>query len=172
MSHREKFWVPFFSWYILMIFQNIWTQVNSNCLPKTVSKTVKSQKNYDSLQADLDAVAKWESDWLIQMHSPYSNTQEKPSKTLLYVLHNHSLESVTSAKYQHFFTVWLKMDTTDKLWVFWNEIWNNQTYIQYTQSFVRKTLRLDLRHCWWNLEKVREISPTSVFFIQNSLCVL
>jgi hypothetical protein len=41
------------------------------CSPTTLSisyKTTKSQKDYDSLQEDLDAAARWESDWLMAFH--------------------------------------------------------------------------------------------------------
>jgi hypothetical protein len=33
-----------------------------------IYKTIKSQKDCDSLQEDLDAAARWESDWLMAFH--------------------------------------------------------------------------------------------------------
>ena len=51
-----------------------------------IYKTIKSQKDCDSLQEDLDAAARWESDLADdfpprQMLSPYNNKQEKFCKT-------------------------------------------------------------------------------------------
>ena len=50
-----------------------------------IYKTIKSQKDCDSLQEDLDAAPRWESDWLMAFHpdkcSPYNNKQEKSCKT-------------------------------------------------------------------------------------------
>jgi hypothetical protein len=46
-----------------------------------IYKTIKSQKDCDSLQEDIDAAARWESDWLMAFHPdkccPYNNKQEK-----------------------------------------------------------------------------------------------
>ena len=66
-----------------------------------IYKTIKSQKDCDSLQEDLDAAARWESDWLMTFHpdkcSVLAITNKKnPVKHNL--LHNHTLESVSSAK--------------------------------------------------------------------------
>jgi hypothetical protein len=33
-----------------------------------IYKTIKSQKDCDSLQEDIDAAARWESDWLMAFH--------------------------------------------------------------------------------------------------------
>ena len=33
-----------------------------------IYKTIKSQKDCDNLQEDLDAAARWESDWLMTFH--------------------------------------------------------------------------------------------------------
>ena len=51
-----------------------------------IFKTIKSQKDCDSLQEDLDAAARWESDLADdfpprQMLSPYNNKQEKSCRT-------------------------------------------------------------------------------------------
>jgi hypothetical protein len=50
-----------------------------------IYKTIKSQKDCDSLQEALDAAPRWESDWLMAFHpdkcSPYNNKQEKSCKT-------------------------------------------------------------------------------------------
>jgi hypothetical protein len=50
-----------------------------------ICKSIKSQKDCDSLQEDLDAAERWESDWLMAFHpdkcSPYNNKREKSCKT-------------------------------------------------------------------------------------------
>ena len=68
-----------------------------------IYKTIKSQKDCDSLQEDLDAAARWESDWLMAFHpdkcSVLTITNKKNPVKHNYLLHNHTLESVSSAKY-------------------------------------------------------------------------
>jgi hypothetical protein len=50
-----------------------------------ICKSIKSQKDCDSLQEDLDAAERWESDWLMAFLpdkcSPYNNKREKSCKT-------------------------------------------------------------------------------------------
>ena len=68
-----------------------------------IYKTIKSQKDCDILQEDLDAAARWESDWLMAFHpdkcSVLTITNKKNPVKHNYLLHNHTLESVSSAKY-------------------------------------------------------------------------
>jgi myo-inositol-hexaphosphate 3-phosphohydrolase len=68
-----------------------------------ICKTIKSQKDCDSLQEDLDAAARWESDGLMVFHpdkcSVLAITNKKNPVKHNYLLHNHTLESVSSAKY-------------------------------------------------------------------------
>ena len=68
-----------------------------------IYKTIKSQKDCDSLQEDLDAAARWENDWLMAFHpdkcSVLTITNKKNPVKHNYLLHNHTLESVSSAKY-------------------------------------------------------------------------
>jgi hypothetical protein len=52
-----------------------------------IYKTIKSQKDCDSLQEDLDAAARWESDWLMAFHLSKKNPVKHN-----YLLHNHTLE--------------------------------------------------------------------------------
>jgi hypothetical protein len=63
-----------------------------------VDKTTKSQKDCESLQEDLDAVARWESDWLMAFHpdkcSVLTITNKKHPVKHNYLLHNHTLKSV------------------------------------------------------------------------------
>jgi hypothetical protein len=67
-----------------------------------IYKTIKSQKDCDSLQEDLDASARWESDWLMAFHpdkcSVLTITNKKNPVKHNYLLHNHTLELVSSAK--------------------------------------------------------------------------
>ena len=64
---------------------------------------VRSQSDCLKLQADLDAAAKWEKDWLMAFHPDkctfLSVTTKHQPVQHNYILHNHTLESVTSAKY-------------------------------------------------------------------------
>jgi hypothetical protein len=68
-----------------------------------IYKTIKSQKDCDSLQEDLDAAARWESDWLMTFHPDKCSVLTITNKTNPvkhnYLLRNHTLESVSSAKY-------------------------------------------------------------------------
>ena len=68
-----------------------------------IYKTIKSQKDCDSLQEDLDAAARWESDSLMVFHpdkcSVLTITNRKNPVKHSNLLHNHTLESVSSAKY-------------------------------------------------------------------------
>jgi hypothetical protein len=68
-----------------------------------IYKTIKSQKDCDSLQEDLDAAARWESDWLMAFHpdkcTVLTITNKKNPVKHNYLLHNYTLESVSSAKY-------------------------------------------------------------------------
>jgi myo-inositol-hexaphosphate 3-phosphohydrolase len=68
-----------------------------------IYKTIKSPKDCDILQEDLDAAARWESDWLMAFHpdrcSVLTITNKKNPVKHNYLLHNHTLESVSSAKY-------------------------------------------------------------------------
>ena len=68
-----------------------------------IYRTIKSQNDCDSLQADLDAAARWESDWLMAFHpdkcTVLTVTHKKNPLKHNYILHNHILEPVSSAKY-------------------------------------------------------------------------
>ena len=64
---------------------------------------IKSQHDCNKLQQDLNAAARWKSDWLMAFHpdkcSVLSVTIKKQPIQHNYILHNHILESVSSAKY-------------------------------------------------------------------------
>jgi hypothetical protein len=64
---------------------------------------IKSQHDCNKLQQDLDAAARWERDWLMAFHpdkcSVLSVTKTKQPIQHIYILHNHILEYVSSAKY-------------------------------------------------------------------------
>jgi hypothetical protein len=64
---------------------------------------IKSQHDCDKLQQDLDAAARWKSDWLKAFHpdkcSVLSVTKKRQQIQHNYILHNHIFESVSSAKY-------------------------------------------------------------------------
>jgi hypothetical protein len=64
---------------------------------------IKSQHDCNKLQQDIDAAARWESNWLMAFHpdkcSVLSVTKKKQPIQHNYILHYHILESVSSAKY-------------------------------------------------------------------------
>ena len=64
-----------------------------------------SLSDYETLQIDLDSLAQWESDWQMKFNVAKCHsmrvTRHSPLKQIKYnnVLHNQTLEQVTSAKY-------------------------------------------------------------------------
>ena len=68
-----------------------------------IYREIKTQDDCHKLQLDLDSAARWESDWLMAFHpdkcTNLSISQKKNNYRHNYILHNHILESVTSAKY-------------------------------------------------------------------------
>ena len=64
---------------------------------------IKSHHDCNKLQQNLDAAARWESDSLMAFHpnkcSVLSVTKKKQPIQHNYIIHNHILESVSSAKY-------------------------------------------------------------------------
>jgi len=68
-----------------------------------IYRTITSANDCEALQNDLNAAARWESDWLMAFHPDKCNvltvTQKKHPFKHDYILHNHTLELVTSAKY-------------------------------------------------------------------------
>ncbi|KAK3095451.1 hypothetical protein FSP39_014814 [Pinctada imbricata] len=68
-----------------------------------IYKDIHEQDDCDKLQHDLDAAAKWESDWLMAFHpdkcTKLTISHKKQKYTHHYILHNHILESVDHAKY-------------------------------------------------------------------------
>ena len=68
-----------------------------------IYRPIRSLSDSQKLQVDLDAAARWERDWLMAFHpdkcTVLSVTQKKQPIQHKYILHNHTLESVTSAKY-------------------------------------------------------------------------
>ena len=67
---------------------------------------IKSQHACNKLQHDLDAAARWESDWLMDFHPDkcpvLSVIKQKQSIQHNYIPHDHTFESVSSAKYLGF----------------------------------------------------------------------
>ena len=65
--------------------------------------TVSNDIDAANLQQDLDNLAKWETAWLMKFHPEKCNvltiSKKKTPITRDYVLHGHTLERVTSAKY-------------------------------------------------------------------------
>ena len=58
-----------------------------------IYKTIKSQKDCNSLQEDLDAAARWESDWPMAFHPDKCTltiTNKKNHVKNNYLLHNHT----------------------------------------------------------------------------------
>ena len=68
-----------------------------------IYREITSHTDCHKLQLDLDAAARWESDWLMAFHpdkcTKLTVSQKKHTFNHDYILHNHTLESVTSAKY-------------------------------------------------------------------------
>ena len=68
-----------------------------------IYRTIRSQSDCDKLQLDLDAAARWEGDWLMAFHPDKCTvlpiTKKKHPFQHNYILHNHVLDTVTSAKY-------------------------------------------------------------------------
>ena len=68
-----------------------------------IYKEITCQDDCKKLQSDLDAAARWETDWLMAFHpdkcTVLTITQKKTPFKHDYKLHNHILEPVTSAKY-------------------------------------------------------------------------
>jgi hypothetical protein len=68
-----------------------------------IYKEITCQDDCKKLQTDLDAAARWEADWLMAFHpdkcTVLAITQKKTPSKHDYILHNHILEPVTSAKY-------------------------------------------------------------------------
>ena len=68
-----------------------------------IYRDIKTQDDCLKLQPGLDSAARWEADWLMAFHPDKCTKQVSPQKKQPiqhnYILHNHILESVTSAKY-------------------------------------------------------------------------
>ena len=68
-----------------------------------ICKPVRFQSNCEKPQVDLEAAAKWDRDWLMAFHPDkcivLSAPQKKQPLTHNYILRDHQLETVTSAKY-------------------------------------------------------------------------
>jgi hypothetical protein len=68
-----------------------------------IYKEITCQDDCKKLQSDLDAAARWEADWLMAFHpdkcTVLTITQKKTPFKHDYILHNHILEPVTTAKY-------------------------------------------------------------------------
>lgn len=68
-----------------------------------IYREITCQQDCTNLQKDLNAAAKWEADWLMAFHpgkcTILTITQQKQPFKHDYILHNHTLELVTSAKY-------------------------------------------------------------------------
>jgi hypothetical protein len=68
-----------------------------------IHREIKSHQDCQKLQHDLDAAAQWESDWLMAFYpdkcTKLSISQKKNTINHDYILQNHTLESVSSARY-------------------------------------------------------------------------
>jgi hypothetical protein len=68
-----------------------------------IYKEITCQDYCKKLQSDLDAAARWEADWLMAFHpdncTVLAISQKKTPFKHDYILHNHILKPVTSAKY-------------------------------------------------------------------------
>ena len=68
-----------------------------------IYRDITSREDCHKLQTDLNAAARWEADWLMAFHpdkcTKLTVSHRKHTFTHDYILHNHILESVSSAKY-------------------------------------------------------------------------
>ena len=65
--------------------------------------TITNQQDSNALQEDLDALQRWESDWLMHFHPQKCQTMHITKKQNIiqstYTIHNHNLETTDTAKY-------------------------------------------------------------------------
>ena len=64
---------------------------------------ITNQQDTNALQEDLDALQRWESDWLMHFHPQKCQTMHITNKRNIiqstYTIHNHNLQSTNTAKY-------------------------------------------------------------------------
>ena len=64
---------------------------------------ITNQQDTNALQEDLDAVQRWESDWLMHFHPQKCQTMHITNKRNIiqstYTIHNHNIQSTNTAKY-------------------------------------------------------------------------
>ena len=82
---------------------------------------ITNQQDTNALQEDLDALQRWESDWLMHFHPQKCQTMHITNKRNIiqstYTIHNHNLQSTNTAKY-----LGIHIDSTLK--------WNTQSHQQ------------------------------------------
>ena len=68
-----------------------------------IYQPITNQQDSNALQEDLDALQRWESDWLMHIHPQKCQTMHITNKRNIiqstYTIHNHNLQSTNTAKY-------------------------------------------------------------------------
>ena len=68
----------------------------------TIYHPISNQQDSNALQEDLDALQRWESDWLMHFHPQKCQTMHITNKRIIqstYTIHNHNLQTTNTAKY-------------------------------------------------------------------------
>ena len=97
----------------------------------------KQQDTLNALQEDLDALQRWESDWLMHFHPQKCQTMHIINKRNIiqstYTIHNHNLQSTNTAKY-----LGIHIDSTLK----WNTHINKTAQrANTTSAFLHRNIR-------------------------------
>ena len=98
---------------------------------------ITNQQDTKALQEDLDALQRWESDWLMHFHPQKCQTMHITNKRNIiqstYTIHNHNLQSTNTAKY-----LGIHIDSTLK----WNtQINKTAQRANTTSAFLHRNIR-------------------------------
>ena len=99
--------------------------------------SITNQQDTNALQEDLDALQRWESDWLMHFHPHKCQTMHITNKRNIiqstYTIHNHNLQSTNTAKY-----LGIHIDSTLK----WNTHINKTAQrANTTSAFLHRNIR-------------------------------
>ena len=99
--------------------------------------SITNQQDTNALQEDLDALQRWESDWLMHFHPQKCQTMHITNKRNIiqstYTIHNHNLQSTNTAKY-----LGIHIDSTLK----WNTHINKTAQrANTTSAFLHRNIR-------------------------------
>ena len=99
--------------------------------------SITNQQDTNAFQEDLDALQRWESDWLMHFHPQKCQTMHITNKRNIiqstYTIHNHNLQSTNTAKY-----LGIHIDSTLK----WNTHINKTAQrANTTSAFLHRNIR-------------------------------